>query len=94
MSHPNEYQPLSAGKPNAYRNRGKYNKRGRGRGRRVAPLARFQESLVLEGERSEQVGDAEEDVDAEPDVPYTLGTNADRYEESEPELGPDGMIRT
>jgi hypothetical protein len=97
MSHPHEYQPLSAGKPNTYRkghhSRGKYNKRGRGRGHRAAPPARFQE---LEGERSEQVGDADEDVDAdaEPDVPYTLGTNADRYKEPEPELGPDGMSRT
>jgi len=94
MSHPHEDQPLSAGKPHTYpkghQSRGKYNKRGRGRGHRAGPPARFQESLVLEDERSEQVGDAE-DVDVEPDVPYTLGTNADRYEEPEPELGPDGM---
>jgi len=95
MSHPHEYQPSSAGDPHTYRkdhhSRGKYNKRGRGRGRRGGRPARFEEPLLLEGERSEQVGDAEENADAEPDVPYTLGTNADRYEEPEPELGPDGM---
>jgi len=94
MSHPHDNQPSSAGDPHTHRrghhSRGKYNKRGRGRGHRGGRPARFG-SLPLEGERSEQVGDAEEDANTEPDVPHTLGTNADRYEEPEPELGPDGM---
>lgn len=96
MSHPHEYQPASAGNPHrkGHHSRGKYNKRGRGRGHRGGRPAIFQEPLLLEGERSEQASDAEEAADAEPDVPHTLGTNADRYEEPEPELGPDGMSRT
>ena len=98
MSHPHEYQPSSAGDPHTYRkghqSRGKYNKRGRGRGHRGGRPARFQEPLLLEGEQTEQVSDAEKDADAESDVHHTLGTNAGRYEEPEPELGPDGMSRT
>jgi len=43
---------------------------------------------LLEGEQSGQDDVAE---DAEREELYNLGTNADRYEEPDPELGPDGM---
>jgi hypothetical protein len=89
MSHPHESQSLSTSNPRVYhKGSGKHNKRGpsRGRGHRGRRPAEFQRSLPLDGDR-----DSEDEEGAEPDVPYTLGTNADRYEEPEPELGPDGM---
>ena len=97
MSHPHESQSSSTSNPRVYRkghhqSSGKPNKRGRsrGRGQRGTRPAEWQERLPLEGEQSGQATDE----GAEPEVPCTLGTNADRYEEPEPELGPDGMSRT
>ena len=95
MSHPYESQSSSTSNPRVYRkghhqSSGKYNKRepSRGRGQRGRRPAEWQEGLPLEGEQSAQAADEE---GADPEVPYSLGTNADRYEEPEPELGPDGM---
>jgi len=51
----------------------------------------FQERLLLEGEQPELLDEAEA---VERDGRYarrTLGTNADRYEEPEPEIGADGQ---
>jgi len=48
--------------------------------------------LLPDGEQSEQLDEAET---AELEVRYdrrTIGTNANRYEEPEPEIGPDGMV--
>jgi hypothetical protein len=64
--------------------------RARGRGRGGLP-ARYQERLPPDGEQFEQLDEAEA---AELEARYTrraIGTNADRYEEPEPEIGPDGM---
>jgi hypothetical protein len=98
MSHPHEAQSSSTSNPRVYhkghhQSGGKHNKRGRSRGRghrgRLGRPTEFQRSLPLDGDRS---GDSDDDEEgAETEVPYTLGTNADRYEEPEPELGPDGM---
>ena len=97
MSHPHESLPSSTSNPRVYhkghhQSSGKHNKSGRprGRGRRVGRPAGFGRALPLDGEQS---GEADEEEGAEPEVLYTLGTNADRYEEPEPELGPDGMSR-
>lgn len=65
--------------------------RARGRGCRGGLPARYQELLTLDGEQSEQLDEAEA---AELEARYarrTIGTNADRYEEAEPEIGLDGM---
>ncbi|KAF8494919.1 hypothetical protein F5888DRAFT_1714145 [Russula emetica] len=65
--------------------------RARGRGYRGGLPARFQERLTLDGEQSEQLDEAEA---AELEARYarrTVGTNADRYEEPEPEIGLDGQ---
>ena len=94
MSHPHQSQSSSTSNPHVHdkgyhQSSGKYNKRGRSRGRgyRGRRPALFHEPLLLEGEQSGQA----DDEDADPEVTYTLGTNADRYEEPEPELGSDGM---
>jgi hypothetical protein len=65
--------------------------RARGRGYQGGLPARFQERLTPDGEQSEQLDEAEA---AELEARYarrTVGTNADRYEEPEPEIGLDGM---
>jgi hypothetical protein len=65
--------------------------RARGRGYRGGLPARYQERLTPDGEQSEQLEEAEA---AELEARYarrTIGTNADRYEEPEPEIGLDGM---
>ncbi|KAK7026800.1 hypothetical protein VNI00_015458 [Paramarasmius palmivorus] len=69
---------------------GKY-LRARGRGRGRGRPAEFRERLLLEGEGPPDEEDEEEA--AERIKKYSrrqLGTNADRYEEPEPELGSDG----
>lgn len=98
MSHPHESQPstsasgLRAHHKGRHRSSGRHNKNGRPHDRdrrgRDRPRTDPQEPSFLEGERSEQDSVAE---DAELEEPYNLGTNADRYVEPEPELGPDGM---
>jgi hypothetical protein len=98
MSHPHESQPstsasgLHAHHKGHHQSSGKYNKHGRphdrGRRGRGGRPTEFQEQSLLEGERSGQDDVAE---DAEREELYNLGTNADRYEEPDPELGPDGM---
>ena len=65
--------------------------RARGRGYRGGLPARYQEQLTLDGEQFEQLDEAEA---AELEARYarrTISTNADRYEELEPEIGLDGM---
>jgi len=96
MSHPHESQPstsasgLRAHHKGHHQSSGKYNKGGRphDRGRRGGRPTKFQEPSLLEGERFGQDDVVE---DAEREELYNLGTNADRYEEPDPELGPDGM---
>ncbi|KAI0290737.1 hypothetical protein B0F90DRAFT_1854779, partial [Multifurca ochricompacta] len=69
---------------------GKY-LRARGRGHRGGRPAEFQERLLLEGEQPEELDD---DEVAEHSARYarrTIGTNADRYEEPGPAIGPDGQ---
>ncbi len=66
--------------------------RARGRGHRGGRPAEFKERLLLEGERPDELD--EEEV-AELNARYakrTLSTNADRYEEPEPEIGSDGTV--
>jgi|SRR5712671_5792732 len=101
MSHPHESQPFSDNTPRArgrgYRQsrggrggRGKY-LRARGRGYSVGRPAEFHERLLLEDEQPELLDEAEA---VEREARYarrTLDTNAHRYEEPEPEIGPDGM---
>ncbi|KAH9064421.1 hypothetical protein EDB87DRAFT_1325475 [Lactarius vividus] len=68
--------------------------RARGRGHRGGRPAEFKERLLLESERPDELD--EEEV-AELHARYakrTLGTNADRYEEPEPEIGSDGQLIT
>lgn len=65
--------------------------RARGRGRRGGLPARYQEQLTLDGEQAEQLDEAEA---VELEARYarrTIGTNADRYEEPDPEIGLDGI---
>lgn len=65
--------------------------RARGRGHRVGLPARYQERLLPDSEQFEQLDEAEA---AELEARYarrTIGTNADRYDEPEPEIGLDGM---
>jgi len=69
---------------------GKYS-RARGRGHRGGLPARYQERLTPDDEQPEEFDEAEA---VELEARYarrTLGTNSDRYEEPEPEIGPDGM---
>ncbi|KAI9456125.1 hypothetical protein BJY52DRAFT_1121345 [Lactarius psammicola] len=69
---------------------GKY-LRARGRGHRGGRPAEFKERLLLECERPDELS---EDESAEQDARYAkraLRTNADRYEEPEPEIGSDGQ---
>lgn len=71
--------------------RGKY-LRARGRGHRGGRPAEFRERLLLEGEQLEEL---DEEELAELKARYakrTLTTNADRYDEPEPELGTDGTV--
>lgn len=66
-------------------------RRARGRGHTVGRPAVFQERLLLEDEQPDELN--EEEV-AELQAHYakrTLSTNADRYEEPEPEIGSDGQ---
>jgi len=98
MSHPHQSQPSSDNTPGArgryhHRSRGGRGKyiRARGRGHHFGRPAVFQERLLLEGEQPELLDEAEA---VERDGRYarrTLGTNADRYEEPEPEIGADGQ---
>jgi hypothetical protein len=72
-----------------YRSRRRIDKRtgARGRGCRGG----YQERLTSDGEQSEQLDEAEV---AELEARYArraINTNADRYEEPEPEIGLDGM---
>jgi hypothetical protein len=65
--------------------------RARGRGCRGGLPARYQGQLAPDGEQTEELDEAEA---AELEARYarrTIGTNADRYEEPEPEIGLDGM---
>jgi hypothetical protein len=65
--------------------------RARGRGCRGGLPARYQGQLTPDGEQTEELDEAEA---AELEARYarrTIGTNADRYEEPEPEIGLDGM---
>ncbi|KAH9964855.1 hypothetical protein BC827DRAFT_1126842 [Russula dissimulans] len=98
MSHPHESQPSSDNTLGA-RGRGYHQSRGgrgkylraRGHGHRFGRPAVFQERLLLEGEQPELLDEAEA---VEREARYarrTLGTNADRYEEPEPEIGADGQ---
>jgi len=74
------------------RSRRKIGTRGRARGcRGLPPPSQYQEQLTPDGEQSEQFDEAEA---AELEARYarrTIGTNADRYEEPEPEIGLDGQ---
>jgi hypothetical protein len=66
--------------------------RARGRGHRGGRPAVFQERLLLEDEQPDELN--EEEV-AELNAHFakrTLSTNADRYEEPEPEIGSDGTV--
>lgn len=70
---------------------GKY-LRARGRGRGQGRPAVFNERLILEGEGR---NDEDEEEAAERALKYSrrqLGTNADRYVETEPELDSDGTV--
>lgn len=95
MSHSHHSQPFSS---TSTRSRGRYRWsreghdgkyiRARGRGHRGGLSTRYQERLAPNGEQLDEA-----DV-AELEARYarrTLGTNTDRYEEPEPEIGPDGM---
>ncbi|KAF8884498.1 hypothetical protein BD779DRAFT_1612127 [Infundibulicybe gibba] len=67
--------------------------RARGRGRGSGRPAEFHKRLVLEGEEAPQDDDEDDEEALERQQRYSrrqLGTNADRYVEPEPELGPDG----
>jgi hypothetical protein len=55
---------------------------------------RYRGGLPPDGELPEELDEAEAAELEELEARYgrrTLGTNADRYEEPEPEIGPDGM---
>lgn len=90
--------PPSEASASSPRGRGRGKSRGglgkflRARGRRGGGRpAEFKERLLLDGERP---ADDEDEAEAEErERKYSrrqLGTNADRYEEAEPELGSDG----
>jgi len=95
--HPHDSQPSSdtpRARGRGYRQsrggRGKY-LRARGRDYHIGRPAEFQARLLLEGEQPELLDEAEA---AELEARYTrrtLGTNAHRYEEPEPEIGADGQ---
>ena len=75
------------------RSRGGFGKylRARGRGHRGGGRpAEFQERVLLQGEQPEELDETEAKELEARYTKRTLGTNADRYEEPEPELGPDG----
>jgi hypothetical protein len=97
MSHSHNTQPSSS---TSTRSRGRHRWpreghdgkyiRARGRGHRGGLPIPYQERLAPGGE---QLDEDEAEV-AELEARYatrTLGTNTDRYEEPEPEIGPDGM---
>jgi hypothetical protein len=68
--------------------------RARATGHRFGRPAEFQERLLLEGERPEELDETDA---AELGARYArraLDTNTDRYEESEPAMGPDGRNST
>jgi len=65
--------------------------RGRGRGYRGGHPDWYSERLTPDGEQSEQRDAAEAAVLEARYAWRTLGTNVDRYEEPEPEIGLDGM---
>ena len=70
-----------------FRSRGELGKRIRARG------PGYRGGHSAHGEESDRLDEAET---AELEARYarrTIGTNADRYEEPEPEIGPDGMDR-
>ena len=63
----------------------------RGLGYRRGPAPRYQERLTPDGVQSEQLDEAEATELEARYASRNIGTNADRYEEPEPEIGPDGM---
>jgi hypothetical protein len=86
--------PRGRGRSARARSRGGLGKhlRARGHGHRGGRPAVFQERLLLEDEQPDEFN--EEEV-AELNAHYakrTLSTNADRYEEPEPEIGSDGTV--
>ena len=95
MSHSTGYIQPSSSTSTRARGRG-YSRSRRGirarvRGYQCGLPARNQERLTPDGEQSEQLDEAEaEELEARY-ARRTIGTNADRYEEPEPEIGPDGM---
>ncbi|KAI0246660.1 hypothetical protein BJV78DRAFT_1252576 [Lactifluus subvellereus] len=76
------------------RGRGGFGKylRARGRGHRGGGRpAEFHERVLLQGEQPEELDETEiKELEARYSK-RTLGTNADRYEEPEPEIGTDGQ---
>ena len=69
---------------------GKY-LRARGRGRGKGRPAEFGERLLLEGEKQEEVDEEEQKELEQKFSRRQLGSNADRYVESDPELDSDGQ---
>ncbi|KAH9027835.1 hypothetical protein EDB84DRAFT_1499366 [Lactarius hengduanensis] len=93
QSQPSSHGPFHPRGSARARSRGGLGKhlRARGRGHRGGRPAEFKERLLLESERPDELD--EEEV-AELNTRYakrTLSTNADRYEEPEPEIGSDGQ---
>lgn len=79
------------GRGHSRSHRGVGRSHARGRGYRGGLPVRYQERLTPDAEQSEQLDEVEA---AELEARYasrTIGTNADRYEEPEPEIGLDGM---
>lgn len=91
MSHS---QPSSSTSPRARGRRrwprGGHDRRGRGRGR-GGLSTQYQEQLPPDGEQLNEDETAELEANEARYARRTLETNADRYEEPEPEIGPDGM---
>lgn len=91
MSTPSSHNPRGSARARSRGGLGKH-LRARGRGHRGGRPAVFQERLLPEGEQTNELN--EEEV-AELKARYakrTLSTNADRYEEPEPEIGSDGTV--
>ncbi|KAH9001933.1 hypothetical protein EDB86DRAFT_2902560 [Lactarius hatsudake] len=90
QSQPGPFHPRGSARARSRGGLGKH-LRARGRGHRGGRPAEFKERLLLESERPDELD--EEEV-AELNTRYakrTLSTNADRYEEPEPEIGSDGQ---
>jgi hypothetical protein len=85
------FHPRGSARARSRGGHGKY-LRARGRGHRGGRPAEFRERLLLHGERPDEL---DEEELAELEARYakrTLSTNADRYEEPEPDLGIDGAV--